>query len=87
MIAKIRNAHIATNIVLKIGLIIMGHNLLNAANMALCARDLRYSAFCLSCITAYCIIVYRVTAYYITMSAGLVILLNNQAMVEYITLS
>ena len=30
----------------------MGSNVLNAANMAMCVRDLRYSVFCLLCITA-----------------------------------
>ena len=30
----------------------MGRDLLNAANMALSARDLRYSVFCLLCIIA-----------------------------------
>ena len=30
----------------------MGHNLLNAASMALCVRDLGYSVFCLACTIA-----------------------------------
>ena len=51
LLTKYKKTHIAANIILKEGYI-MGCNLLNRTNMVLCVKDLRYSAFCLSCITA-----------------------------------